>query len=367
MKSGFFALIFLMPALAFSRAGNDQGNGGDGLRRNGKLYVLDLVEAGAELKPFFSKTVVTNPKISCRLETVFSSQSVPTKLLSLKLSEIEKVDKAFAEALLQTIELYSWRWVNAALVDIKDEDSSLDYPQKNLVQVAIRRGQNIKVNREAWKLLDDGNRAALIFHEAVYALIKPASSGIQSSPRAREVAGYLFTEELAKMAAKGLHRVLRDDLPSLAQAAQFLGVTPESINNIVVDSQGIWYGVSLRPNIDRGYGTLVGTIGDADDDYYMRMAEKYCTDNYAMALDYYGENIAANPLQISIYSGFLALDLKIPDSPGSSGRVAWEYEPMQGPQASVSVGAPSLMKCPAVLGPALIKVKKYANKAFGFK
>lgn len=210
MKKWLMMLLILTCTTAF--AGNEAGNGGDALYRNGNLYMLDLVEAGAEEKPYLSESFPVDAKILVQFEKTFDANTVPLSALTKKMSEIKSLDALLAESLLHTMKSFSWRWVNSELVDIRDEDSSLDYPVEDLVQVAVRRSRSILVNRQAWEKMDVGNRVALIYHEIVYALIKEKSGS--RSPRAREITGSFFTRDLSVLGAIGLYRVIGDTLPT---------------------------------------------------------------------------------------------------------------------------------------------------------
>lgn len=186
--------ILLMTSMA-SFAG-DKGNGGDGIERNGKLYVLDLVEAGVEEAPYFRSGTVAPSLLKLRLEMAFGSDGYPVDLIARKLVEIADGNPHLSAAIAQVIEEYNWRLVNSSLIDIKDEYTVLDY--KDLKQLAIRKQNTISIDKSLWAKLDDENKTALIFHEVIYALIKPKLvNGVlqQQSDRAREVNGFIFTSE----------------------------------------------------------------------------------------------------------------------------------------------------------------------------
>lgn len=194
----------------------DKGNGGDGIEIDGKLYVLDLVEAGVETKPYFN-ALISGPLTEYRLKELFSDESYPRTLISHKLAEIREIAPVFADMILQTMEAYQWKLVNGALVNIKDEDTVLQY--ENLKQLAVRKNGSIFINKSLWAQLDPENKTALIFHEVLYALIKPKMVGgklQQVSDRAREVTGYLFTDRLSKGWKEGLKKFLRSDYFDLA-------------------------------------------------------------------------------------------------------------------------------------------------------
>lgn len=197
-------------------AGNEKGNGGDGLWLDGKLYSLDLVEAGVEMNPYFDSTVPMNQMILDRLTKKLDSKIYPVNLLAAKLSEISSVHSKLGIIILKSIEMYQWRLVNSTLMDVQDEDSILAYPKADLVQLATRNLTTVSIDRSLWAKLDDANKVALVIHEMMYALdmpvheLNPYKYGeylnywSQSSPSARQLTGYFFTQDLTTQGVQGL-------------------------------------------------------------------------------------------------------------------------------------------------------------------
>lgn len=193
----FLALVLLTTSPIFA---SDKGNGGDGIIIRGKIYVLDLVESGVEEDPYFDSSIKTDPKIKARIEKILPAKDYPTELLANKIQEIAKLDPIYAQILLRTMELYNWRQVNSALLDIKDETSILAY--KNLVQLAVRKNTFILIDKGLWAKLDAKNQAALIFHEVLYAYMKG-----NNSDHVRELNGYIFSEFFHLQGLEGFIRL----------------------------------------------------------------------------------------------------------------------------------------------------------------
>lgn len=193
------ALTALMTAPSF--AGERGGNGGDGIEIDGNLYSLDLVEAGLERGAHFMEDAVVTNALRQRLERKFPSSDYPTALIVSKIAELERIDPVFARVLVKGMELYSWRLVAHNLMNVNDENTLLD--GANLVQLAIRRNSTILIDRQHWQRLDETNRAALVFHEILYAFVKP-DNGVQDSVAARELTGYLFSAELSQRRREGM-------------------------------------------------------------------------------------------------------------------------------------------------------------------
>jgi hypothetical protein len=176
------------------------GNGGDGLQLNGKVYVLDLVESGAEESPFFDPRFQAREQFTIRLQrTLGHLPDLNIQKLSRKLNELARVvSPFFARMLLQTIEKFNWVVVSQTLVDIPDEDSVLDYPAGMLIQLAVRRDTVIRIGRLAWSNLNEDHKIALITHEAIYAItpVQLTSNQIEFQPssRARDINGMIYTQ-----------------------------------------------------------------------------------------------------------------------------------------------------------------------------
>jgi hypothetical protein len=195
-------------------ANKEAGNGGDAIQIGNKLYLLDLVEAGVEENPQIDLTAQPSEELSKRVNQALP-QGFPKTLVAKKLAEIERINPMMARILLKAIEVYQWKLVNSALIDIADENTELKIPKNKLFQLAIRKSASILVDRALWQKIDDGNKTALVFHEVLYALDKPRNSDLfiaygypaqyQSSEKAREINGYLFSE-LSSHGQEGLER-----------------------------------------------------------------------------------------------------------------------------------------------------------------
>jgi hypothetical protein len=195
-------------------ANKEAGNGGDAIQIGNKLYLLDLVEAGVEESPQIDLTAQPSAELSKRVDQALP-EGFPKPLVAKKLTEIERINPMMSHIILRAMELYQWKLVNSALLDVADENTELVVPANKLFQLAIRKSVSILVDRSLWQKLDDANKTALVFHETLYALDAPRNLGYdivprypaqyQSSPKAREINGYLFSE-LSSKGQKGLER-----------------------------------------------------------------------------------------------------------------------------------------------------------------
>lgn len=258
----FFLSLILQIPLAFGGAG---GHGGDGIKINGNLYLLDLAEAGVEKNPYFKNITPPEFIIEELVNKFHGHHDIPIDLVATKLAEISLIYPSLARHLLATIVKFDWVWVNHELINVKDEDSSLDYAPESLSQIAIRRGITIRVSQTSWSLLDNGNKAALIIHEAVYALSVPRRYNValhngefayewaQISHFVRDFVGYIFKGDFSKHREPLLKSLAlnvfasalliqpyivrkNDDIHSMKEGARFLssirlGLSSKQIND----------------------------------------------------------------------------------------------------------------------------------------
>jgi hypothetical protein len=197
MKSNYLigtlsiAIALTQAAPAF--AGHSVGSGGNGIEINGKLYLLDLVEAGKEEDVYFDSTVAIEASYASTAQLLFSKFPKARDLVARKLSEIARQDRWTATVLRKAFEMYAWRWVAMDLVTINDYDGSdLEFTSNNLYQLAVRDGQVIRIDQKLWVRLTPEHQAALLFHEVVYAFFA------KESRRARDAVGVLFSKDLER-------------------------------------------------------------------------------------------------------------------------------------------------------------------------
>lgn len=297
-KQLIFSLIMALSVSqnSFAKDGQD-GNGGDGLYLNGKLYSLDLVETGVEKNPVFDTTLAPKEETLERLRKKLDPQLIPIQLVGLKLREIAQVDELFALSILKTIETYSWRLVDSSLIDIKDEESPLNYKPSSLVQLAIRKNTSVLIDRNLYSKLDPANKATLIFHEALYAMVKPqylrdpktgdyyrdnfghyTSIKAQSSARAREMTGYLFTRDLSSLGHRGLVRVAQSDYV----LGYGYGAPVHELSDLITLAFSLLY---FDMNLDTWRKSNYGVSLDASHEAILKNAEDACRAANANDLD----------------------------------------------------------------------------------
>lgn len=194
-------LIFCLFTL--QSVAHEVNNGGDAIGIGDRYYSFDLYEHGVERNPFFMNQVSTDPKVTDHVNRALPS-SFPRDLLAKKLSELRKTEPIVAWALIETMRIYEWIILSSPLPEVDDLQDSLWGPNPpGLAQAALRQNRRIFISRPIWEKMDQANKAALVLHEAWYALTTPKRKDgvgpfMQDSRYARRLTGFLFTEDLEK-------------------------------------------------------------------------------------------------------------------------------------------------------------------------
>lgn len=212
----FRFLIVSALILGNAWAGNGS-HGGDGLIINGKPYLLDLIEHGVEKMVTFSppgKCSLSKETLRDMLNPSINEKNV-REIITQKLYELCTVSNYAAVAISKASNSLFYSYVKLSLVNIKDEETPLQYPKDKLVQLAVRQNNRVLIDSEKWNLLDDWNKAGLIMHEIVYAMTAPESFDVygyrgkkQSSPHARQIVGGLFSGQILSIDSKVREEIL---------------------------------------------------------------------------------------------------------------------------------------------------------------
>lgn len=195
------------------------GNGGDVVRlahEGATPYLLDLVETGVHMDPYFNPSIVADPEFAARVKGALPVEELTQKLVAQKLSEISEVDRLLGHSLLRAIELLRWKMVTYELINVPDEGTVYS---GQLYQAAIRQGLTVFLQKDLWRGMKAKNRAALILHELLFALYEPEDykSGfrVQRSYRIREINAQFFSRGWADN-LEVLYRIIHGSVPTNA-------------------------------------------------------------------------------------------------------------------------------------------------------
>lgn len=204
------------------------GNGGHGVVHGGKVYLVDLVEAGVETAAQVGDREPQHPfnfagqlKEGSLVNNDDAGKPLfPYAEVGAKLAQIDHHDRVLAMALLETMRMYQWNMVDRDLSKLPLRGGILNLAEGSVQLIANRRGRSIYLSLPLFRLMDPAHRAATILHEALYALIKPvriekekAAQLTQNAPRVREIVGYLFSQPnfQTRDRARRLAEILGDD------------------------------------------------------------------------------------------------------------------------------------------------------------
>lgn len=195
-------LLGLFLGLAVAPAAHAQlivGNLGGGVFSGGHLYVRDLYDAGRHLTPYVGDDVLTGLRRRSEQLRMLSGLDVDRELLLRKLTDAEALQAGWGYALMTTIEFYRWYLIDQELATIPDEAPIYVMPGDSYVALANRLKTSIRLNRAHFARLSPEHRAALILHEAIYAMVKVQCDGaggncLQSAVAVRDLNAALFSD-----------------------------------------------------------------------------------------------------------------------------------------------------------------------------
>ena len=211
MRISALLIALVAPVMAMAVGNSDRG-GGTGIMLDGKLTLLDLVEADVHKNPYLP-VLAPDPGI---LATLRESLKAPEEMkneillpLATKLTDIDQGAHPVGHYMAAAFSFYEFRLVPYKLAHVDDVDSAVG---EEKIQLAERKSLVFYVNEPNWKLLDLDNKVALMIHEIVYAFQPlPHSDSDQTvngilatSAKARYLTGYFFKSDWRKSWAKRL-------------------------------------------------------------------------------------------------------------------------------------------------------------------
>ncbi len=173
------------------------GNSGEAVEINGKYYLLDLIDYGFKLEDMEYKNIIrTEPPLPGEIipdqyiddHVMIVDENISAETSGLIGHILHKMSVFERTALVRVIHLFNWRFVDFPLVQLNDSNPSI---QVKTTQLAIRYGNNIKINKAVWKKMNIFNQVATIFHEIIYASLtpikRPDGTEYQDSSAAMEI------------------------------------------------------------------------------------------------------------------------------------------------------------------------------------
>ncbi len=244
--------LLLLAGCAASRAPENPtshaeiGNGGHGVVIAGRVYLLDLVEAGLEQTEIQRRSALTffwdpsRAAIHQRLVRVLDPKVFPCRPIAAKLGALGDVDPLLAATLLQAIELHTWSPVNQIFKKLSVPGEILKVNESDVLLIANRRGRTIYLSLPVLALMNPTNVTALVFHEVIYSLLPPQRRLLptgewvikQNGTRAREITAALFgAVPWPKLMAEGLTEIIEEhELPRLASRTR-MGVAADILTS----------------------------------------------------------------------------------------------------------------------------------------
>lgn len=202
-------MILTAPSVTAGEGGYS-GGGGDGVVYQNHTYLLDLVETGRHVSPYFENRGEFLPEVADEISRHTGLDLDTSKLVSAKLIELHAKSPLLEWMLKSILFRLDWVTVTESLMDVKDEDSVLSFKNLKMVQLAVRKEGRITLNKTQLAKATAENKAALVIHELLYALYDALyPKVVNNSPAARTLNGILFSPRMEKMAPEQFIQVVQ--------------------------------------------------------------------------------------------------------------------------------------------------------------
>ncbi|RYZ80304.1 MAG: hypothetical protein EOP06_25615, partial [Proteobacteria bacterium] len=162
-------LMFLILVLVgFARAAQADifiGNAGDVIQTGEGTYLYDLYSIDEHRNPFFGAEIDPElPSLPLKSNLPFS---VDSELLARKLTDANRLLPGLGDSILAALKSYYWR------SSAKKGEPEYYSAEASRFKAAARNGGTISVSAPLAEQLDQPNRVALLFHEAISSLLLP--------------------------------------------------------------------------------------------------------------------------------------------------------------------------------------------------
>lgn len=194
----FVVVVFSLTALA---SGVSVKGGGSGVDLNDHVVLLDLLESGVDHDPYFGSRSCAGVSFEAISSLALESSGL-SELVCRKIYDVASLDTALATAMSKTLASLTWVFTDGNLKTI-DADPIIDVSP---VQLAVRNGNRVIINRALFKRMPSTHQAALVIHEIAAALI---SAEVTSPLPVRTLVGNLFRQDYFSRAGHDLLNDLR--------------------------------------------------------------------------------------------------------------------------------------------------------------
>ena len=154
------------------------GNGGTGvLTADGRVLLYDLIEYNNQ-NSMFVGSMMHQEIVEHQNLLISLSEAIPFQrnLLIRKLSDLQAISPHLGLYVMQVMALYNWRMSSDNLPVIHEGDVDLPAGARR-VQLAIRYGNLITVQKKLWQKMTPEHQVGLLIHEALFAMVRPTCTG----------------------------------------------------------------------------------------------------------------------------------------------------------------------------------------------
>lgn len=247
-------MLSLLTIAVSAHAGND-GGGGGGIVIDGKVLLLDLVEASRPkeqggLTEKGLNIVESQESVEVQVERALSRLDMWRQAANLDLGLASEVRNTHAEILKIT------RNISASYDLAFPVDANLNFISRNDKLVGIARWETDHTGKETlWldnkyhSLMSNTHKAALEVHEAVYKVLR-AKLNHQDSKLTRAIVGYLFSDLKPKKLSADAERNIRVSVQADVERSNSKQC---NLNLMVGDQQ---FNISSQSPVSRRYVLL---------------------------------------------------------------------------------------------------------------
>ncbi|AGH95776.1 hypothetical protein [Pseudobdellovibrio exovorus] len=170
--------------------GTDTGGGGYGayVQPESRMYLYDLYEAQIHRSPYIHRPLQPRTDFTNAVTTALGHLSyIPHDLVAIKLEEIAQANELLAYVITRAITFHSWNDDSEPVLLLHDLRYHKITIPENVRLLASRYHKDITLSKTYTALLNPENLAALVLHEALYALTGDAVT-------TRHAVAYLFSK-----------------------------------------------------------------------------------------------------------------------------------------------------------------------------